>query len=61
MFPLKDFFLKPEKLAPQLSPTGKFLAYLAPREKHMNINVSDLKTDTIRRLTSVKDRVFLII
>lgn len=56
MIPLKDFFRKPEKLGPQLSPTGKFLAYLSPWERRMNIHVNDRKTDTVRRLTSVKDR-----
>lgn len=40
--PLEDFFRKPERSQLRLSPSGRFLAYLAPFQRRMNVHVRDL-------------------
>jgi dipeptidyl aminopeptidase/acylaminoacyl peptidase len=54
--PLEDFFRKPERAGVDLSPSGRYLSWLAPWERRMNLFVRDLETGEERRLTSVKER-----
>ncbi len=50
--PLEDFFKNPEKSAFQLSPDGKYYAYMAPYKHRMNVFVQEIGKDSARRLTS---------
>lgn len=54
--PLRDFFKNPESSAYQLSPNGKYISYLAPYERRMNIHVKNLKTNEVTRVTDLTDR-----
>ena len=54
--PLEDFFKNPEKTRFQISPDGKYVSYMAPYEKRMNIFVQEVGKDSAVRLTSEKDR-----
>lgn len=54
--PLKDFFKNPKKSGYQISPDGKYISYLGPYKKRMNIFVKPLESKTAKRLTSVTDR-----
>ena len=54
--PLRDFFKNPESSAYQLSPNGKYISYLAPYERRMNIHVKNLETNEITRVTGITDR-----
>lgn len=50
--PLEDFFKKPQRAMLRLSPTGSYLAYLAPWERRLNVHVKDLATGEERRVTN---------
>jgi dipeptidyl aminopeptidase/acylaminoacyl peptidase len=54
--PLEDFFRNPEKARFQISPDGKYYAYMAPWNDRMNIFVQEIGKDSAVRLTSEKDR-----
>lgn len=54
--PLRDFFKNPESSAYQLSPNGKYISYLAPYERRMNIHVKNLETNEVTRVTDLTDR-----
>ena len=54
--PLKDFFKNPESSSYQLSPNGKYLSYLAPHNRRMNIHVKNIETQEITRVTALEDR-----
>jgi dipeptidyl aminopeptidase/acylaminoacyl peptidase len=54
--PLKDFFKNPESASYQLSPDGKYLSYLAPHNRRMNIHVKNIETQVITRVTELEDR-----
>jgi len=54
--PLEDFFRKPEKASPALSPDGRHLAWLAPYERRLNLHVRDLETGGERRVTTATAR-----
>ena len=56
MIPLEDFFRKPEKISPRLSPDGSHLAYLEPWERRMNVTVRDLRTGEETRVTEARER-----
>ena len=56
MIPLEDFFRKPGKVLPVLSPLGGYLSWLEPWERRLNLVVQDLATGTTTRVTSVTDR-----
>jgi dipeptidyl aminopeptidase/acylaminoacyl peptidase len=43
--PLEDFFRKPERTQVQLSPSGRWLAWMAPHERRLNVYVRDLRGD----------------
>ncbi|MFM9945840.1 MAG: S9 family peptidase, partial [Bacteroidia bacterium] len=42
--PLKDFFKNPNKSGYQISPDGKYISYLGPYKKRMNIFVQPIGT-----------------
>jgi dipeptidyl aminopeptidase/acylaminoacyl peptidase len=54
--PLEDFFRNPEKARFQISPDGKYYAYMAPWKDRMNIFVQEIGKDSAVRLTSEADR-----
>ena len=56
MVPLEDFFRKPDKVAPRLSPDGRFLAWLEPWERRLNLTVQDLTSGRKRRVTAARER-----
>jgi dipeptidyl aminopeptidase/acylaminoacyl peptidase len=56
MIPLEDFFRKPARVRPRLSPGGRHLAWLAPWERRLNLHVRDLSTGEERRVTAVTER-----
>lgn len=57
IIPLEDFFKNPDRSAFQLSPDGKYLAFLAPYQNRKNIFVQELGSDEVaKRITQVSDR-----
>jgi dipeptidyl aminopeptidase/acylaminoacyl peptidase len=55
--PLRDFFKNPESNNYQISPDGKWISYLKPYERRMNIHIKENKDGAQEiRLTSVADR-----
>lgn len=53
---LEKFFKNPEKAAFQISKDGKYISYLAPWEKRLNIFVQEVGKDSAVRVTSEKER-----
>ena len=49
--PLRDFFRNPEQAAHNISPDGKWIAYLAPWEKRLNIHVRPVAGGEGKRIT----------
>ena len=57
LIPLQNFFKKPEIVHVQISPNGKYLAYLKPYKKRLNIYIKKLGVENSeKRLTSQTDR-----
>jgi dipeptidyl aminopeptidase/acylaminoacyl peptidase len=56
MIPLEDFFRKPDKVMLRLSHSGRYLAYMEPWERRLNVVVRDLATGETRRVTHAKER-----
>jgi len=56
MIPLEDFFRKPDKIALRLSPDGRYLSWLEPWERRLNLTVRDLADGSTRRVTSTRER-----
>src|SRR5262245_1155983 len=50
--PLRDFFRNPEQVAHQLSEDGKYLSWMAPYERRMNVFVRPLAGGETVRVTS---------
>jgi len=50
--PLEDFFKNPDKSGYQLSPDGRYFAYMAPYMRRMNVFVQEIGKDSAMRLTS---------
>ncbi len=50
--PLRDFFRNPQQAAHQLSPDGRYLAYLAPYERRLNVFVRPVAGGEATRVTS---------
>ena len=42
IIPLRDFFKNPQESAHKISPDGKYLSYLAPHERRMNVFVKSI-------------------
>ncbi|MGH1434464.1 MAG: S9 family peptidase [Lewinella sp.] len=55
-YAVEDFFRLPEQTAFQLSPDGKYLAFLAPYQRRNNIHVRLLGEETAVRITQETDR-----
>ncbi len=56
MIPLQDFFRKPDKVMLSISPSGKYLAYLEPWQRRLNLTVEDLATGEKKRVTEATER-----
>lgn len=54
--PLENFFKNPERSVYRISPDGKYLSYMAPYERRMNIFVQEIGADSAVRLTSETER-----
>jgi len=50
--PMRDFFKNPQESAHQISPDGKYLSWLAPYERRMNVFVKSLSGGDAWRVTS---------
>ena len=50
-YAVEDFFKNPEKSSYQLSPDGRYYAYLAPYMRRMNIFVQEIGSDSFIQLT----------
>lgn len=50
--PMRDFFRNPEQTAHQLSPDGKYLSWLAPYERRLNVFVRPVAGGEAVRVTS---------
>jgi len=51
-YAVEDFFKNPEKSGFQLSPDGKYYAFMAPYERRMNIFVQEIGKKEAIQLTS---------
>jgi dipeptidyl aminopeptidase/acylaminoacyl peptidase len=49
--PLEDFFRKPDKIMLRLSPSGRYLAYMEPYERRLNVFVKDMESGEVTRVT----------
>ena len=50
--PMRDFFKNPQEAGHQISPDGKYLSWLAPYERRLNVFVKPLSGGEARRATS---------
>lgn len=56
LIPMRDFFRNPQVTNYQISPNGKYIAFLKPWETRLNIHVQSIGKTTIKRVTSVTER-----
>ncbi len=56
LIPMKDFFKNPESRSYNLSPDGKYLAFLKPYKNRLNIHVQKIGEDKIVRVTNSTER-----
>jgi dipeptidyl aminopeptidase/acylaminoacyl peptidase len=56
LIPREVFFGNPDRASLRLSPDGKHMAYLAPRDGVLNVWVQSVGKDDARPITSAKDR-----
>ncbi len=56
MIPLEDFFRKPQRTQLRLSPSGRYLAWLEPWQRRLNLVVEELATGTRSRVTAATER-----
>ena len=56
LYPVQDFFKKPQQTSHRLSPDGKRIAFMQPFETRMNVFVQPIEKvgtkDDIKRVTS---------
>ena len=52
---LQEIFADPEMQAVQISPTGRYLTWLAPKNQRMNLAILDRETRKLRWLTDMKE------
>ena len=55
LIPLETIFADPDMQAVQISPTGRYLTWLAPRNQRMNLAILDRETKKVRWLTNMKE------
>ena len=53
--PLETIFADPDMQSVQISPTGRYLTWLAPKNQRMNLAILDRETKKIRWLTNMKE------
>lgn len=53
---VEDFFKNSDQRTFRLSPSGEYIAYLAPFKNRMNIHVKKFDSDSSTRITNVTDR-----
>ncbi len=56
LIPMEDFFRNPEKTDFKISPDGQYLAYLAPWERRLNVQVLKIGEDRSTRVTNATQR-----
>ena len=56
LIPLQDFFRNPTNTFYQLSPSGQYIAYLAPVDQRLNLWVRSRDKNDGQQMTDVKDR-----
>lgn len=56
IIPLEDFFKNPEKISVHISPDGKYLSWMEPWERRMNVHVKNMETGNIKRVTAATQR-----
>ena len=54
--PLEDFFKKPEKVMVRISPSGKYLSWMEPWKRRLNVHVKNTETGEIKRITHATER-----
>ncbi len=54
--PIEDFFRKPARAMPLISPEGTWLAWLEPWERRLNVVVRNIASGETRRVTSATER-----
>ncbi len=52
VLPMRDFFKNPQEAGHQISPDGKYLSWLAPHERRLNVHVRPLAGGPTVRVTS---------
>lgn len=55
LLPVEDFFRNPEKTAFKISPDGRFISFLQPYKKYMNVFVQDLSSGHVTRVSNELD------
>jgi len=50
--PMRDFFKNPQEAGHQISPDGRYLSWVAPYERRMNVFVKPVKGGEARRVTA---------
>ena len=56
--PLEDFFKKPEKVMVRISPSGKYLSWMEPWKRRLNVHVKNTETGEIKRITHATELDF---
>lgn len=56
LIPLRDFFRNPDKVNYSISPSGEYIAFLAPSQNRLNIHVQKIGEEKVVRLTNVTER-----
>jgi dienelactone hydrolase len=54
LVPIAELFADPEMQSVQISPTGRYLTWLAPKNQRMNLAILDRQTKQLRWLTDMK-------
>ena len=56
LIPVREFFKNPSKTNFDISPSGEYLAFLAPYQDRMNLHVQKIGDQDARRITQVTER-----
>ncbi|MDB6127462.1 MAG: hypothetical protein JWM35_1358 [Verrucomicrobia bacterium] len=55
LIPLETLFADPDMQSVQISPTGRYLTWLAPRNQRINLAILDRQTNKLQWLTNMKE------